>query len=91
MVGYDPMEEIKARKQITGRVISNKMDKTAVVLIEKMIMHPLYKKFVKYSKKVKCHDEENTLSIGDAVRIEETRPLSKAKRYKLVEIIEKVK
>jgi small subunit ribosomal protein S17 len=85
------MEEMKTRKQIQGRVVSNKMDKTAVVLIERMKMHPLYKKYVKSSKKVKCHDEENTLSIGDTVKIEETRPLSKDKRYKLVEIIEKVK
>lgn len=85
------MEEKKNRKQLIGRVVSNKMDKTAVVLIEKMKMHPLYKKYVKNSKKVQCHDEENTLSIGDTVKIEETRPLSKHKRHTLVEIIEKVK
>lgn len=85
------MEEQKTRRQLVGKVLSNKMDKTAVVLVEKKVMHPLYKKYVKSSRKLKCHDGENTLSIGDTVRIEETRPLSKDKRYKLVEIVEKVK
>ncbi|MBN2434711.1 MAG: 30S ribosomal protein S17 [Spirochaetes bacterium] len=85
------MENKKPRRQMVGKVTSNKMDKTAVVLTEKMTMHPLYKKYVKQSKKIKCHDEDNTLSIGDTVRIEETRPLSKDKRFTLVEIIEKVK
>ncbi|HRX15363.1 MAG TPA: 30S ribosomal protein S17 [Spirochaetota bacterium] len=85
------MENKKPRRQMVGKVTSNKMDKTAVVLTEKMAMHPLYKKYVKQSKKIKCHDEDNTLSIGDTVRIEETRPLSKDKRFTLVEIIEKVK
>ena len=79
------------RKQLTGRVVSNKMDKTIVVEIERMLMHPLYKKSVRKNKKVKSHDERNECSMGDVVRIEETRPLSKGKRYRLVEIIEKVK
>ncbi|MBP9042708.1 MAG: 30S ribosomal protein S17 [Spirochaetes bacterium] len=79
------------RKQLIGKVVSNKMDKTIVVELENLVMHPLYKKSVKRTKKVKSHDERNECSIGDVVRIEETRPLSKEKRYRLVEIIEKVK
>jgi small subunit ribosomal protein S17 len=81
----------KTRKQIVGKVVSNKMDKTIVVALAEKIMHPKYKKFVKSTKKVKGHDEKNECSIGDIVKIEETRPLSKDKRYKLVEIVEKVK
>ncbi|MCL1910703.1 MAG: 30S ribosomal protein S17 [Leptospirales bacterium] len=79
------------RKQLTGKVVSNKMDKTIVVQIDELVMHPLYKKSVKRTKKVKGHDEKNECSIGDLVRVAETRPLSKEKRYRLVEIIEKVK
>jgi small subunit ribosomal protein S17 len=79
------------KKQLFGKVVSNKMDKTIVVEIETMKMHPLYKKYVKKSKKVKGHDNDNKCSIGDIVKIEETRPLSKGKRYRLVEIVEKVK
>ena len=79
------------RKQLIGKVVSNKMDKTVVVEIENLVMHSLYKKSVRRSKKVKSHDEKNECSIGDTVKIEETRPLSKDKRYRLVEIVEKVK
>ncbi len=79
------------RKQLIGKVVSNKMDKTVVVEIENLVMHPLYKKSVRRSKKIKSHDERNECSIGDTVKIEETRPLSKDKRYRLVEIVEKVK
>jgi small subunit ribosomal protein S17 len=79
------------RKQLIGKVVSNKMDKTVVVEIENLVMHTLYKKSVKRTKKVKSHDERNECSIGDTVKIEESRPLSKDKRYRLVEIIEKVK
>ena len=79
------------RKQLIGKVVSNKMDKTIVVEIENLVMHTLYKKSVKRTKKVKSHDERNECSIGDTVKIEESRPLSKDKRYRLVEIIEKVK
>ncbi len=79
------------RKQLIGKVISNKMDKTIVVEIEDLVMHPLYKKSVRRTKKLKGHDEKNECSIGDLVRIEESRPLSKEKRYRLIEIIEKVK
>ena len=79
------------RKQLTGKVVSNKMDKTVVVEIENIVMHSLYKKSVRRTKRIKSHDEKNECSIGDIVRIEESRPLSKEKRYRLVEIIEKVK
>jgi small subunit ribosomal protein S17 len=79
------------RKQLIGKVVSNKMEKTIVVEIENLVMHTLYKKSVKRTKKVKSHDERNECSIGDTVKIEESRPLSKDKRYRLVEIIEKVK
>ena len=87
------MEAIKTvnKKQIVGKVVSNKMEKTIVVEIEGMIMHPKYKKFVKRTKRVKGHDVRNECSIGDIVKIEETRPLSKDKHYRLVEIVEKVK
>lgn len=85
------MAEEKNRKQLIGKVISNKMDKTIVVKIERMMMHPKYHKFVQRTKKVKSHDERNECSIGDVVLIEETRPLSKEKRYRLVQIVEKVR
>ena len=73
----------KNRKQLIGKVVSNKMDKTIVVEIENLVMHSLYKKSVRRTKKIKSHDEKNECSIGDIVRIEETRPLSKEKRYRL--------
>ena len=79
------------RKQLVGKVVSNKMDKTIVVEIEDLVMHPLYKKSVRRTKKLKGHDEKNECSVGDLVKIEESRPLSKEKRYRLIEIIEKVK
>ncbi len=82
---------ISNRKQLVGKVVSNKMDKTVVVEIENLVMHRLYKKSVRRTKKIKSHDETNQCSIGDIVKVEETRPLSKDKRYRLVEIIEKVK
>ncbi len=86
------MEAKKAhRKQLIGKVVSNKMDKTIVVSIERVMMHSLYKKAVKRSKRIKSHDAKNECSIGDIVKIEETRPLSKDKRYRLIEIVEKVK
>ena len=79
------------RKQKTGVVVSNKMDKTIAVKEERRLMHPLYGKFVKRSKKFFAHDEENTCKVGDLVRIMETRPLSKNKRWRLVEILERAK
>ena len=85
------MDERNLRKTRVGTVVSNKMDKTVVVAIKDNVKHPLYKKIMKRTVKFKAHDEENTCSIGDTVRIMETRPLSKSKRWRLVEIVEKVK
>lgn len=79
------------RKTRIGRVVSNKMDKTIVVAIETLVRHPLYKKSVKRTTKFKAHDENNECNIGDTVKIMETRPLSKEKRWRLVEIIERAK
>lgn len=83
------MTERGHRKTRVGTVVSDKMDKTVVVLVETMIEHPLYKKRVKQSKKYKAHDEENTCRIGDKVKIMETRPLSKDKNWRVAEIIER--
>ena len=83
--------ERNLRKTRTGRVISDKMDKTIVVAVEDNVQHPLYKKTVKRTYKLKAHDEENVCSVGDVVKVMETRPLSKDKRWRLVEIIEKAK
>jgi small subunit ribosomal protein S17 len=83
------MSERNQRKVYTGRVVSDKMDKTITVLIETYKKHPLYGKRVKYSKKFKAHDEQNEAKIGDIVRVMETRPLSATKRFRLVEVIEK--
>ncbi len=85
------MEERNLRKVRTGKVTSNKMDKTIVVAIEEHVKHPLYKKVVKRTYKLKAHDEENTCSIGDTVKVMETRPLSKDKRWRLVEVVERAK
>jgi len=83
--------ERKIRKERIGLVVSNKMDKTIVVRVERKMKHPLYGKFVKHSKKFSAHDEKNDCNIGDTVRIMETRPLSKNKCWRLVEIIERAK
>jgi len=83
--------ERNLRKTRTGKVVSNKMDKTIVVAIEDHVRHPLYGKIVKRTYKLKAHDEENTCGIGDTVKVMETRPLSKDKRWRLVEIIERAK
>ncbi|ACB59592.1 MULTISPECIES: 30S ribosomal protein S17 [Exiguobacterium] len=83
------MERTNNRKVLTGRVVSDKMDKTIVVTVETKVKHKLYGKRVNYSKKYKTHDENNTAKIGDVVRIQETRPLSKDKRFRLVEVVEK--
>lgn len=82
------MADRNRRKVQVGRVVSDKMDKTITVAVETYRMHPLYKKRVKYTKKYKAHDEENRAKVGDIVRIMETRPLSKHKRWRLVEIVE---
>jgi small subunit ribosomal protein S17 len=81
----------KLRKERIGVVVSNKMDKTIVITVERKVKHTKYGKFVKRRKKFTAHDEENTCNIGDTVRIMETRPLSKNKCWRLVEIIERVK
>ena len=83
--------ERNLRKTRTGKVISNKMDKTIVVAIEEHVKHPLYKKVVKRTYTLKAHDENNECNIGDIVKVMETRPLSKDKRWRLVEIVEKAK
>ncbi len=83
--------ERNLRKTRTGKVTSNKMDKTIVVAIENHVKHPLYKKIVKKTYKLKAHDENNECNIGDTVRVMETRPLSKDKRWRLVEIVERAK
>lgn len=85
------MNDRGARKVRVGKVVSDKMDKTIVVAIEGSIEHPLYKKIVKRTYKLKAHDEKNECGIGDKVRIMETRPLSRDKRWRLVEIMEKAK
>ena len=83
--------ERNLRKTRTGKVVSNKMDKTIVVAVEDNVKHPLYGKIVKRTYKLKAHDEQNECNIGDRVKVMETRPLSKDKRWRLVEIIEKAK
>ena len=83
--------ERNLRKTRVGKVVSDKMDKTIVVAIEDNVKHPLYKKIVKRTYKLKAHDEENQCGIGDTVKVMETRPLSKDKRWRLVEIIEKAR
>ena len=85
------MSERNLRKTRVGKVVSNKMDKTVVVAIEDNVRHPLYKKIIKRTVKLKAHDEENACGIGDRVMVMETRPLSKDKRWRLVEIVEKAK
>ena len=85
------MSERNMRKVKIGKVVSDKMDKTIVVAVEDSIRHPLYKKIVKRTQRFKSHDEENKCAIGDRVRIMETRPLSKDKNWRLVDILEKAK
>jgi len=79
------------RKVRIGKVISNKMDKTIVVAIERLVKHEMYGKYIKRTAKFKAHDEENACSIGDKVKIMETRPLSSQKRWRLIEIVEKAR
>ena len=77
------------RKKRTGKVVSDKMDKTVVVLVEQFVCHPLYGRRVKHSKRYQAHDENNQCRIGDKVKIAETRPLSKKKRWRIVKVLEK--
>lgn len=85
------MEERNLRKTRVGIVVSDKMDKTVVVALKDNVRHPLYKKIIKRTVKLKAHDEANTCGIGDRVLLMETRPISKDKRWRVVEIIEKAK
>ena len=87
----DKMETRKLRKEKVGLVVSNKMEKSIIIEVERKIMHPKYGKFVKKSSRFVAHDEKNECNEGDKVKIAETRPLSKNKCWRLVEIIEKVK
>lgn len=89
--GVTVMAERNMRKTEVGKVVSNKMDKTIVVAIEDSVKHKLYNKVIKRTSKLKAHDENNECNIGDKVRVMETRPLSRDKRWRLVEIIEKAK
>jgi small subunit ribosomal protein S17 len=83
--------ERNARKSRTGLVVSDKMEKTVVVAIERRVPHPVYGKMVTRTKRLKAHDEENSAKVGDTVRIVETKPLSKDKRWRLVEIIDRAR
>ena len=85
------MEERNLRKERSGRVVSNKINKSITVLVESKMKHPIYGKFLNKSNKFMAHDENNDCNIGDLVRIQETRPLSKNKNWRLVEIIERAK
>ena len=85
------MSERNLRKTRTGKVVSNKMDKTVVVAIEDNVKHPLYKKSIKNTIRLKAHDEGNACNIGDRVLVMETRPLSKDKRWRVAQIVEKAK
>jgi small subunit ribosomal protein S17 len=83
--------ERNERKERIGKVVSNKMQKTITVAVDRKVKHPIYGKFVNRTTKFKAHDEQNTAGIGDTVRIMETRPISKDKRWRLIEIVEKAK
>ncbi|MEY5047181.1 MAG: ribosomal protein [Bacteroidota bacterium] len=85
------MESRNLRKERTGRVLSNKMEKSITIAVERKVKHPIYGKFLKKTTKLMAHDEKNECNIGDIVKIMETRPLSKNKRWRLIEIIEKAK
>ena len=85
------MSDRNIRKTEVGKVVSNKMDKTIVVAVEDSVKHPIYKKVIKHTIRLKAHDENNECTIGDRVRVMETRPLSKDKRWRLVKILEKAK
>jgi small subunit ribosomal protein S17 len=85
------MEERASRKEIIGKVTKNKMEKSIVVAVERRVQHPMYGKFVKKTSTFMAHDEKNECNVGDIVQIMETRPLSKNKRWRLINIIEKAK
>jgi small subunit ribosomal protein S17 len=83
------MKTRKMRRQVIGTIVSNKMDKSVVVQVERLVKHPLYKKYIRRRNKFMAHDQENTCQIGDRVLITESRPLSKVKRWRVSRIIEK--
>ncbi|HAA13616.1 MAG TPA: 30S ribosomal protein S17 [Cytophagales bacterium] len=85
------MESRNLRKERTGQVVSNKMDKSIIVAVQRRVKHPIYGKFIRKTTKFMAHDEKNECGIGDTVRIMETRPLSASKRWRLVEIVERAK
>jgi len=85
------MEERNLRKEKIGKVVSNKMTKSITIAVDRKVKHPIYGKFMNKTTKFMAHDEKNEAGIGDTVRVSETRPLSKSKRWRLVEIIEKAK
>ena len=84
-------ERTTSRKTRVGKVVSDKMDKTVVVIVEDRVAHPVYKKIIKKTYRLKAHDEMNECGVGDTVKVMETRPLSKDKRWRVVEIVEKAK
>jgi small subunit ribosomal protein S17 len=84
-------EESKSNRRLTGRVLSDAMDKTITVLVEQRVKHPLYGKFIRRSTKIHAHDEENSCAIGDLVTVEQCRPLSKTKTWRLHEVVEKAR
>ena len=87
----ESVPKIKGKREFSGRVVSDKMDKTIVIQIERRTMHRLYKKYVKRTRKIKVHDENNECNINDVVRVYESRPFSKEKRWNLLEIVERAK
>jgi small subunit ribosomal protein S17 len=89
MTEANSVDQVKAVRSIIGQVVSDKMDKTIVVQVERKVKHPVYGKYVKRTSKMYVHDEENSSRIGDVVRIQQTRPLSRTKRWKLVEILKR--
>ncbi len=84
-------EQVKTNRTLEGRVISTAMDKTITVLVERRVKHPLYGKFIRRSTKIHAHDEANSCNLGDRVRIEQCRPISKTKSWRLIEIIERAR
>ncbi len=84
-------EETKVNRTLTGRVVSSAMDKTITILVERRVQHPLYGKFLRRSTRIHAHDAENTCAQGDLVRVEQCRPISKSKSWRLLEIVEKAR
>ncbi|MDD3654313.1 MAG: 30S ribosomal protein S17 [Desulfotomaculaceae bacterium] len=85
------MKDRGMRKVLTGRVVSDKMEKTVVVAVETLVRHPMYQRIIRQTRKFKAHDEQNNCRVGDKVRVMETRPLSKEKRWRVIEILDRAK